>query len=328
MFTQKTKRLVVLITLSLTMVFMNGGCANKQPKKIGAPTTTTTTTTTPTPAPAPAGKSASMSVSDNVTFSNIKVYSDPNGLVWVPLEETASSINYELHNTDQGLSMGDTDPVYTVKVNETQALSGNNPIQLPQAPKFFDNKPYMTTQALSTLIGTQVNWNPQHSQVIFSPINDSSLSEQLSSSGTQPGSSPTGQIQSLAVGIDKSQLISYAQTFLGTPYKFSSGPYPNTHTFDCSSFVQYVYAHFGVKLPRASRSQAQVGRTINMNNLQTGDLMFFYTPGRYASNRIVGHVGMYIGNGRFIQTYGRPGVIISDFTKYWKGRFLYGKRVA
>lgn len=318
MLQKKTQWQVVLATLCITIIFMGGGCTTKQTKNIGAPTTT----------PAQAGQSASMFVADNSTFSNVKVYSETNGLVWVPLEETSASIDFDLHYVGDSFTMGATDPVYSVKVNQTQALVGDKPIELPQAPRLFDHKPYMTTQALSTLMGTPVNWNAQNSQIVFNPINDSTLSEQQNASAQQPGSS-TEHIQSLSVNnVDKSNLISYAENFLGTPYSFSSGPYDSTHTFDCSSFVQYVYSHFGVNLPRSSQSQAQVGQTVDINNLQTGDLMFFYTPGRFDSNRIVGHVGIYAGNGRFINTYGQPGVTFTDFNTYWRGRFLLAKRVA
>jgi peptidoglycan DL-endopeptidase CwlO len=312
-FDKKMKLRVVLTTLSITMIFMGGGCTNKQ----------TQNTTSPTPTSAPAVHSASMLVADNSTFSNVQVYSEPNGLVWVPLEETSSSMDYELHFANGSFSIGGTDPIYSVKVNQTQALAGDKPIELPQAPRYFEHKPYMTTQALSTLIGTPVNWNAQNSQVVFTPINDASLSEK------QLGSSSAEQVQSLSANsVNKSNLISYAQNFLGTPYKFSAGPYDRTHAFDCSSFVQYVYAHFGVHLPRSSRSQASVGQTIGINDLQTGDLMFFYTPGRFSSNRIVGHVGIYAGNGQIVHTYGQPGVTVTQFNKYWRGRFLHAKRVA
>jgi cell wall-associated NlpC family hydrolase len=238
-------------------------------------------------------------------------------------------MSLDLHNDKNSFAMGNTDPAYSVVVNQTQALRGDNPIELPQAPKYFDHKPYITTQAFSTLMGTQVNWNEQKSQVVITPIDDSSLPKQQSAAASQtPGSSSSGQILSLSLTTaKKSELISLAENFLGTPYKFASGPYESTHTFDCSSFVQYVYARIGVHLPRSTRTQAQVGQTVEVNQLQPGDLMFFYTPGRYASNRIVGHVGIYAGNGKIVQTYGKPGVTVNDFDPYWRGRFLFAKRV-
>jgi cell wall-associated NlpC family hydrolase len=314
---QKKTRWRVVLTLCMTMILIGVGCTNKQTQHNGQPT------------PASAGHSASILVANESIFSNIPVYRETNGLVWIPLEESARSMSLDLHNDKNSFAMGNTDPAYSVVVNQTQALRGDNPIELPQAPKFFDRKPYITTQAFSTLMGTQVNWNEQQSQVVITPIDDSSLAKQQSAAASQsPGSSSSGQIMSLSLTTaKKSELISLAETFSGTPYKFGSGPYESTHTFDCSSFVQYVYARFGVDLPRSTRTQSQVGQTVEVNQLQPGDLMFFYTPGRYASNRIVGHVGIYAGNGKIVQTYGKPGVTVSDFNPYWRGRFLFAKRV-
>jgi cell wall-associated NlpC family hydrolase len=73
--------------------------------------------------------------------------------------------------------------------------------------------------------------------------------------------------------------------------------------------------------------QAKRGYRVSRKNLKKGDLLFFYTPGRYRSNRIVGHVGIYIGNDRMINTWGRPGVTITRLTSYWDRRFLFAKRV-
>ncbi|WP_424765562.1 C40 family peptidase [Paenibacillus sp. sgz302251] len=316
MMLQKQWKFVLIFCISI--LFMTGGCGNKRAHNIEQPS------------PIPDVHSASMLVAYQPMFTNIPIYKDNSGLVWVPLEESVKSMSLNLHKmTNASLAIGNTDPVYSVNMNQTQSLVGDNPIALPQAPKFIDHKPYITTQALSTLMGTKVVWNEKNSQVIITPIDDSSLAKkQSASSSQQPGPSSTEKMRSQSLSTAKKyEIISYARKFLGTPYHFAAGSYSDTHTFDCSSFVQHVYAHFNVELPRSSRSQSEVGQTVDANQLQPGDLMFFYTPGRYSSNRIVGHVGMYAGNGKIIQTYGDPGVTISDFNAYWKGRFLFAKRV-
>lgn len=318
MFLKKTHWGVVL-TLSITLIFINEGCTGNQTGRAGVTGLQTPAITT---------HNVSMLVADKPTFSNVQINRESTGLVWVPLEETAKSMDLELHYTNDSFTMGNTDAAYSVKVNQTQALVGDKPVVLPQAPRFFDHKPYMTTQALSTLLGTPVNWNGQNSQVVITPIDDRSVSQKQSTSATSKlESTGQGDILSLSIS-NKSDIIKYAESFLGTPYQFGAGPYDNTRTFDCSSFTQYVYAHFGVNLPRSSRSQAQVGQNVAIDQLQPGDLMFFYTPGRFASNRIVGHEGMYAGNGKIIHTYGQPGVTISNFNAYWRNRFLFAKRVA
>lgn len=295
--------LLSCMLLSLVIV----GCTNQKRQNIAMPS------------PAQTSQIAHMQVVNSDGKTDLRVYKDTSGLVWIPLEETAKAMGMNLHYVNDSYNIGETDTVYSIKADTTVATDGDKIKELPQAPKQFDKKMYVTTQALSTLIGSPVEWNDQHSQVTISPIDDRSLAQM----------NAAGQIQSLGVSkINKADLLNFAKRYLGTPYLFAAGPYSSTHRFDCSSFVQYVYRHFGVSLPRSSRSQSQVGQTISMNNLQPGDLMFFYTPGRYSSNRIVGHVGMYAGNGKIIQTYGNPGVTLSNFNSYWKHRFLFGKRVS
>ena len=87
-------------------------------------------------------------------------------------------------------------------------------------------------------------------------------------------------------------VVTYAASFQGVPYVWG-GTSPSG--FDCSGFVQYVYAHFGVSLPRTSEEQFGAGTSVSESNLQPGDLVFFHNSGSGP-----GHVGMYIGNGLMI----------------------------
>jgi len=83
------------------------------------------------------------------------------------------------------------------------------------------------------------------------------------------------------------------------PYKLG-GKTPKDG-FDCSGLVQYVYAGQGVKLPRSSSEQAKKGRKVKKSQLQPGDLVFFSTGKRGK----VSHVGIYVGNDKFIHAPGR-----------------------
>jgi len=91
-------------------------------------------------------------------------------------------------------------------------------------------------------------------------------------------------------------VLNYAYKFLGTPYVWG-GTSPSG--FDCSGFTSYVYRHFGVNLPRTSRSQAGAGRKVSYSDLQAGDLVFF-------GSGSISHVGIYIGGGNMIHSP-RPG---------------------
>lgn len=105
----------------------------------------------------------------------------------------------------------------------------------------------------------------------------------------------------LGVGFNKNvqaattgqSIVSYAKSHLGDYYIWgASGP----NTFDCSGFTSYVYKHFGYNIPRTSKAQSTAGKYVSKANLKPGDLVFFYKP--------VSHVGIYIGNGEFINAGG------------------------
>jgi peptidoglycan DL-endopeptidase CwlO len=83
--------------------------------------------------------------------------------------------------------------------------------------------------------------------------------------------------------------LQVAMTKLGDPYQYgATGP----GRFDCSGLVYYSFKQVGVTLPRASRQQSAVGSPVSFNDLQVGDLLFFYQP--------VSHVGIYVGDGKMI----------------------------
>ena len=80
-----------------------------------------------------------------------------------------------------------------------------------------------------------------------------------------------------------------AATQLGKPYVWGAeGP----SSYDCSGLTSWAFARAGVTLPRSSSQQALVGTPVSWNNLQPGDLVFYYHP--------VSHVGIYAGDGKFI----------------------------
>ena len=83
---------------------------------------------------------------------------------------------------------------------------------------------------------------------------------------------------------DSYALVGTALTFRGTPYRNGGG---DPSGFDCSGFTQYIYAQFGVSLPRAVREQYRLGQSVGPEELEPGDLIFFSTTAPGAS-----HVGI------------------------------------
>jgi cell wall-associated NlpC family hydrolase len=118
-----------------------------------------------------------------------------------------------------------------------------------------------------------------------------------------------------------SEVIQTALTFLGTPYR-NGGTDPSG--FDCSGFVQYVFARHGTPLPREVRTQYQRGQTIDLDDVKPGDLLFFETVSRGAS-----HVGIAVGNGRFVHAPSSRGVVrVEPYTaSYWARRFVGARRL-
>ncbi len=118
------------------------------------------------------------------------------------------------------------------------------------------------------------------------------------------------------------QLIDYAQQFLGTPYAYG-GSSPSG--FDCSGFVQYVYQNsLGISLQRTAASQAGQGTEVSKSELMPGDIVYF------ASGGYVDHVGIYIGSGQFIHSSSPSsgGVIISSLSQsYYSSHYAGARRI-
>ncbi|MBI0580887.1 LysM peptidoglycan-binding domain-containing protein [Neobacillus cucumis] len=108
------------------------------------------------------------------------------------------------------------------------------------------------------------------------------------------------------------EVIAEAQKYIGTPYRWGG----NTPSgFDCSGFTKYVFDHVGISLPRTTSTQWSA--TTPVGSPSVGDLVFFETYKTGPS-----HVGIYLGNNKFISAADQ-GVVISDMTvSYWKTRYL------
>jgi len=116
-------------------------------------------------------------------------------------------------------------------------------------------------------------------------------------------------------------LIQTAMDFLGVPYR-NGGSDPSG--FDCSGLVQWVFARHGTMLPREAKDQYRIGRGVDLRDVQPGDLIFFETVSRGAS-----HVGIVIGEGRFIHAPNSNGVVrVEPYTaNYWIRRYVGARRV-
>lgn len=131
----------------------------------------------------------------------------------------------------------------------------------------------------------------------------------------------------LALG---AKIAAYAQQFIGNPYLY--GGTSLTNGADCSGFTQSVMKHFGINIPRTADQQAlgydgtttkyAAAKVISVNNIQPGDLVFYYSP--------ISHVGIYIGDGKIVHAsnsaaYPQGGIKVSPYNyatiraiiRYW-----------
>jgi cell wall-associated NlpC family hydrolase len=106
-----------------------------------------------------------------------------------------------------------------------------------------------------------------------------------------------------------------ALQYLGVPYVWG-GASPSG--FDCSGLVMYVYAQLGISLPHYTFSQLAVTEPISESQLEPGDLVFFYGGD---------HVGIYIGNGEFVNAPHTGSVVRIDSLASWGGTFYAARRV-
>ena len=91
------------------------------------------------------------------------------------------------------------------------------------------------------------------------------------------------------------RLLNASYSYLDVPYVWGG---TTRKGLDCSAFVKNAYSEIGITLPRVSRYQAQVGRSVSLSAMRPGDLMFFYTDSSRPNT--VTHVGMYIGKNKII----------------------------
>jgi cell wall-associated NlpC family hydrolase len=111
--------------------------------------------------------------------------------------------------------------------------------------------------------------------------------DRASRSDEREAPAPSGPV---VAGSEAAQIaIDTAMAQRGKPYVWAgSGP----ASFDCSGLTAFAFKAAGVNLPHSSRQQSQMGQAVSREQLQPGDLVFFYSP--------VSHVGIYIGNGQMV----------------------------
>ena len=141
--------------------------------------------------------------------------------------------------------------------------------------------------------------------------------------GADPGAG-LGLPDLLGHRYDRRAVADFAMGFRGVPYRLG-GTDPTG--FDCSGLVQYVFAQYGIAVPRVVEEQWEFGDKIKPSDIEPGDLIFFNTKGRGDG---ASHVAIAIGGDSFVHAPNSTGVVRVEAlsSTYWGSRYIGARRIA
>ncbi|AFM41178.1 cell wall-associated hydrolase, invasion-associated protein [Desulfosporosinus acidiphilus SJ4] len=200
-------------------------------------------------------------------------------------------------------------PQLAPKITSQESLEKANPTSIP-TPQTPEKNPNMSSES-----GSNSSSVPTSSKPASVPPQPSRSSNFVTTGSAPRKSSGTTATSSLA-----SAIIATGKNYIGVKYVYG-GTSPSG--FDCSGYVQYVFAQHGISLPRVSRDQYHAGSPVAYSQLEPGDLVFF----SLAHDGIVDHEGIYIGNNQFLNAASSKGVTIYTLGPYWKSAYVGARRV-
>ncbi|MCL2039566.1 MAG: C40 family peptidase [Bacteroidetes bacterium] len=132
-----------------------------------------------------------------------------------------------------------------------------------------------------------------------------------------------GDNSKTSFGTEKELMMDLIMDWIGTPYRFGG---MSQKAIDCSAWTRAIFFQSdSIVLPRTAREQINVGKNVNKNNLEFGDLVFFHTYSR----KFASHVGIYLGDNLFAHASSAEGVTISSLNStFYNSRFIGGRRLS
>jgi cell wall-associated NlpC family hydrolase len=123
------------------------------------------------------------------------------------------------------------------------------------------------------------------------------------------------------------EFVEFSETLIGVKYKYGSAV--KEKGFDCSGFINYVFNHFKISVPRVSSDFTNAGKEIPIKDSRRGDIILF--TGSDPKSGVVGHMGIITENTKgelkFIHAAESSGVMISGMNAYFVPRFVKVNRV-
>lgn len=294
----------------------------------------------------------------DVTVNDIRIpLVKRQGKSYFALKDMIKSIGYNISWDEGKIEIGDIDVFYLLTEGSNEATKEENQISLSTPLTTIEGTLYAPVSLLGELFDRDIHYSIKNKYVSIHAISNDDLTIEDMETDIHPTmadpyfqddpndpfkeSDPDQQVwysklddTSIVVSkplenIDVNALLREARKYMGVPYKFGAKPYSESGKFDCSSYTQYIFGKFNIELNRVSRNQAKQGHSVSRTSLRKGDLVFFSVPGRFKSDKTVGHVGIYIGNGKMINTFSdKKGVHITDVNSgYWSTKYLGARRV-
>ncbi|RIE04129.1 peptidoglycan endopeptidase [Cohnella faecalis] len=256
---------------------------------------------------------------------------------YVALDEVSKAVGYNgKWLKDGSYGIGDYDVAYKFRTGDSTAVMREKAVKLPAPAVKEGNRLFVPSAGLGDWLGKEAAFSVEPGQVSFFPKPTAKETGETGATLDFKDKLPKaeGKFRVKANADNQTDnpaysLLEKAKKYIGVKYDFGAEPYSQSGKFDCSSFTNYLFSQYGVNLPRTADDQAQLGKSVSRDELQAGDLLFFYVPGRFKSNNKVGHVGIYMGDGNMIHSCPEPkdGVQITDINKpFWKETFLSAKR--
>jgi peptidoglycan endopeptidase LytE len=237
-------------------------------------------------------------------FSDAQPFIDEGSKLQIPLrtliEQLGYRVDWSMDKQTVTVTVAKDKMTVVLRTGDSTAQINGKPVKLESPAQFIEGKVYLPLRFVSETFGYINQWDNDNRIAI---IGTDGLYHAPAWFAPKP----------------KPPILQSAFKFLGVPYVFGGN---SPGGFDCSGYVGYVYRLNGIYLPRTSVDMFDnLGQSVA--NLQEGDLVFFAEGSRTS------HVGIYLGNQKFISATSSGGVSVASITTgYWGKRYVGAKRVA
>jgi peptidoglycan endopeptidase LytE len=249
---------------------------------------------------------------DLVQFPDAQPFIDSSSNLQVPLRLLTEQLGYKVDWSMQGemqvnVKLTSNQNTIMLSTGGNQAIVNGAPKSLQGNAAFIEGRTFVPLRFISETFGSEIKWDAGNQVAI---IKADGKEHQSAYTAPKPPAPPPTVVPSFT-----DQIVQSAYDHLGVPYAWG-GTTPNG--FDCSGFVQYVFAQKGIDLPRTASQMFSRGTAVK--DLKTGDLVFF-------ARGSINHVGIYLGNGNFISATNHGVKVETLWGGYWGGKYVGAKRI-